>query len=485
MSNSEMKSEEYFLSLKEKQERILKLLKRRSQFDVKEFCTKNGKLHEGQYRAIMDSSPYATEVTTRRAGKTTGRAADHVETALKYPNTNSLYITLTRSNAKKIFFPIVNQINEKYGLLSTPNISDLSFEYPNGSKIYLAGVNDQMAIHNFRGMKFKLVTIDEPQSMRPYIKELIDEVLAPALIDEKGRLRLSGTPGAIPAGYFYEITQSKHWKHHFFTMFDNPFMEEPEKRLKMELERRGVTVDHPTIQREFFGKWVIDLESLVIFLNDSCYYSELPKHNWEYVVSVDIGFEDSDAIAVIAFSETSPTAYLVEEIVKNKQGVTELAQQLEGVVRKYEPLKIVMDTGGLGKKIAEEIRRRYGLPVEAAEKTRKYEYIEILNDASRTGRFKVLKDSAFAQDAKLLEWEIDTEKQKKVISSKYHSDIIDAVLYGLRESLHWMYEPKKTEPEIYSKEWLEDQEREHVEQIESQISQNKEDGEFWGDPFEG
>lgn len=472
------------LTLEQKRKIYLEVINSRPKFDLKEFCTKDGRLHEGQYKAIIDPAPYATEVTTRRAGKTTGRAADHIDTALKFPKTNSVYITLTRSNAKKIMFPIIQDINLRYNLGAEPNIQDLCFSFPNQSKIYLAGVKDQMSIHNFRGMKNKLVTIDEPQSMRPYIQELIDDILAPSLIDDDGRLRLSGTPGPIPKGYFYDVCQSREWSHHFFTMFDNPFMDQPKLRLDMELKRRGVQIDHPSIQREFFGKWVIDLESLVIYYNESCNYIELPPVKWEHVISVDVGFEDSDAISVIAFSSDSPTAYLVEEFVKNKQGITELTQQIEHLIEKYNPFKIVMDTGGLGKKIAEEMKKRYGLPIEAADKTRKFEFIEILNDALRTGRFKVKSDSVFAQDAMLLEWETDLEKQRRIISPRYHSDIIDAVLYGFRESLQWLYVPRVSKPKPGTKEWQDAQEKEHLQRLEDDLIATKAERDFWTDPFE-
>lgn len=455
-----------------------------NRFSLLDFCTHNGVLHRGQYEAIIDPAPYSTEVTTRRAGKTTGRAADHIDTALRHARTNSLYVTLTRSNAKKIFFPIVNEINMKYHLGAEPNISDLCFRYPNGAMIYLAGVNDQMAIHNFRGMKFKLVTIDEPQSMRSYIEELINDVLGPALIDEDGRLRLSGTPGPIPAGYFYDICKSDKWRHHFFTMFENPFLDNPEKRLKMELERRGVTVDDPSIQREFFGQWVVDQDSLVIKYLEKAHFEDLPKAKWEHILSVDFGFEDADALAVIAFSHALPDAYLREELVKKKQGITEIAHQIQKMVEIYKPLKIVGDFGGLGKKIAEELRRRFSIPIVAADKNRKYEYIELLNDAIRTGRFRAKSNSLFAQDANLLEWEIDYESQKRVVSDRFHSDIIDAVLYGFRESLHYLFEPAVERAKPGSLEQLAEQEAEHIRHAEEAWQAEKGEEAFWSDPFE-
>ena len=54
--------------------------------------------------------------------------------------------------------------------------------------------------------------------------------------------------------------------------------------------------------------------------------------------------------------------------------------------------KIVIDQGGLGLKIAEEMRRRHGVPVEPADKKLKAENVGVLNDELRMGRFKAKAD---------------------------------------------------------------------------------------------
>lgn len=454
--------------------------KARELFDLKKFC------HKKQLGFVTDEAPFATAVTSRRAGKTVGCAADLLNTAIKDPNMTCLYITLTRSNAKILLWPILKKINDENSLGGEPNESELSMKFSNGSTIYLSGVKDISEIDKFRGMALKRVYLDEAQSMRPYIKELIDDVLDPACIDHDGKIRVIGTPGPIPVGYFHEISESNQWSHHSFTIWDNPFIKRPKERLDLVLKRRGIDINHPSIQREYFGKWVLDLESLVIQYNkDLAGYEELPPVNqWDYILSVDLGFEDSDALSVIAFSEETPSAYLVSEIVKNKQGITELAHEIDLLVKKHDPMKIVMDTGGLGKKIAEELKKRYALPIEAADKTRKFEYIELLNDALRTGRFRAKETSLFAQDANLLEWEIDRETQKKVISDRFHSDIIDAVLYGFRESLHFLYEAKKERPVYGSKEWMDEEERKIWEDTEARWRSTKEEERFWNDPFQ-
>jgi hypothetical protein len=445
---------------------ILTELKRRDtgpKFRLEDFCFKE------QLDFIKDQAQYKTAVCSRRAGKTIACAADLIHTALTHPDVVCLYVTLRRNNAMRLVWPELKRINTDFNLGGDPNETYLSLTFPNRSVIYCSGAKDRNEIENFRGLPLKKVYVDECQSFRAYIEDLIDDVLSKALFDYAGTLCLIGTPGLVPAGYFYNQTQSKAYRHHFWTMFQNPHLERKSGKTVQALvdadcERMGVTLSHPKIQRECYGRWVIDYESLVFSYeevkND---YKELPdwRSKKNTVIGVDLGFEDADAIAVIGWHEHERTSYLIEEKLTRKQGITELADQIGEMIKKHNPIKIVMDTGGLGKKIAEEITARFGIPVEAAEKTRKIEFIELLNDAMRTGRFKAKKSSAFAQDCMKVEWDFDkTTPDKKVISDNYHSDICDAVLYAYREALHWLSEPVAPRPKPGTPEHYQEQEDE-------------------------
>jgi hypothetical protein len=204
---------------------------------------------------------------------------------------------------------------------------------------------------------------------------------------------------------------------------------------------------------------------------------------WSYIIGVDIGHEDADAIAVVAYNRNCSQSFLVHEDVQKKQGITELAQKIEALLKQYDPDQVVMDTGGLGKKVAEEITKRHSIPIKAAEKVRKHEFIELLNDSMRTQRFMAKPDSAFAQDCLLVEWDLDKSKpDRKVISAAFHSDICDAVLYAFRESLHWLSEPAKEKVEPNTPPWFKEQE----EQMERQaaLSIQPMDDDPWGNPIE-
>lgn len=430
-------------------------------------------LFDKQLKFVTDPRPFKIAVCSRRSGKTVACAADLIFTALETPGVVCLYITLSRNNAKKILWPEIQKINRQYKLGGVEDLTELSIKFPNDSVIYASGAKDESEIEKFRGLALKKVYIDECQSFREYIKELIDDVITPALMDYAGTLCLIGTPGPIPAGYFAEVSgvvpekvaSSEAWSSHFWTYFDNPHIPIKSKMTHQEaldrvLRMRGVTADDPSIQREFFGRWVLDSESLWIRYSreKNNFDSVKPNVKYNYIMGIDLGFNDADAIAILAWSENDDTTYLVDELVVPRQGMTELVEQIQAFQKKYDISKMVIDEGGLGKKMAEEMRRRHSIPVEPADKARKQETVSFLNDALRTGRLKAKASSKFAQDCNLVEIDRSKSRPDKIkVSDKYHSDIIDAVIYSFKESPAYTYQAPKAAPKLGTKEWAEAQ----------------------------
>lgn len=420
-------------------------------------------MFDKQLEFINDPEPFKVAVCSRRSGKTVACAAHLIDTAINNKDVTCLYITLSRNNAKKLIWKELKNINKASKLEAHIDEQEMSLTFRNGSIIYVTGAKDSSEIEKFRGLPIKLCYIDECQSFREYIRELIDDIIAPALIDYAGSLCLIGTPGPVPTGYFHECAvKSDTWSKHSWTFWDNPHIaiksgKTHQQLLDRELKRKGVTVDDPGIQREWFGRWVLDSDSLVIHYNTAKnHYHEIPSTDkLNYILGIDVGFNDADALAVLGWSESSPITYLVEELIVPKQGITELVEQIQDIQKRYEISKMVMDMGGLGKKIGEEISKRYLIPVEPADKARKMENIELFNDALRTGRFKAKSTSRFTQDSFLVEKDRDkTTPDRIVISSRYHSDIIDAVLYAFKVSPAYAYSPPLPPgPKYGSKEW--------------------------------
>ncbi len=412
---------------------------------------------------VLDPARYLDAQCSRRAGKSNGLALRYFRSMEKHPNTKCIYLALTFDSAKEIMWPVLQELNEKYKLGCTFLESKMIMTHPNGAKLRLVGADQKNFIKRIRGQKFVGVGVDEAQDFGSHLQSLIDDVLTPCIADyEDGWLALTGTPGPVPTGYFFDVTrQSKYgYSHHEWTLLENPYMPNPAAFIADLMHRREWGEQHPTLLREWRNKWVLDVQSLWVRYQESVnHYQSLPdSRTWTYALGIDIGFNDADALAVVAWNDESPTTYLIEEVITRKQGLTGLVEQVQALWKKYPFAKMVIDEGGLGKKLAEEMRRRHHIPVQPADKQRKQESVEFLNDALRTGKMMAKSASQFAQDSYQVQIDWDKSSPNKiVIKKKPHSDIIDAVLYIFKESPAFTYTKPIEKPKPGSKEWADAQ----------------------------
>jgi len=452
-------------------------------FTLDAFCFKE------QVDFITDPARFKTAVCSRRAGKTVSCAADLHHTTETLPG-DVAYITVNRTSAKRIIWKDLVSINKAYNLGGKLDNTELTITKPNGNVIYVTGAKDAGDAEKLRGQKFRKVYIDECQNFRGYIRDLVEDIIEPALTDYYGSLILIGTPGPVPAGYFYDASHAKEgWSHHKWTMMDNPHIlrqsgVEPLQQIKEMAARRGLALNSPSILREFYGQWIKDLDSLVYRFDPTInlHHGPVLYNQMTFIFGIDIGYKDSDAIAVLGYDRLSRNVYLVDEYVQAKNDITSLVQQIEKMRAIYNPVKMVMDAGALGKKIQEEIKHRHGLPIEAAEKQRKMEFIALLNDDLRTGRFKAVKGTRFAEDCDKVQWNWD-DPHKPKIDDGYHTDIGDAVLYAWRECKHYYWQVEESKPRRDSNEWMKLQEEKEAEAMEAKKHSSSEftDVQSWDD----
>ena len=424
-------------------------------------------LFKEQLDFVNDPARFATAVCSVRAGKTTACAADLINTALNMPGTTGLYITLARSSAKRIVWPELHRVVREFKIEAKFNEAELSISFPSGSKIYCSGANTEAEMEKLRGLSnVALAYVDESQAFRSHLKELVEDVLVKRLYDTNGRCRLIGTPGPIPSGYFYTASQNNQWSHHAWTLHHNIWIERKSgltvaQLIQQDMARKGVDINDPSIQRECFGRWVLDAESLILTYDAAKnHYDELPKGKWKYILGMDFGYNDADSFSVLGWTDTSADTYLIEEVVKEKQTYEQMVQNFEALHSKYSFLKIRADPGGGGKKLIESLRARYPtMPLEVADKADKIANLKILNNALRTGRFRAKSASNFASDCNLLEYDADRSTPDKIVI-RGHSDAIDSVLYPFKDSPAYYYIPPVELPKPGTPEhskWQEEQ----------------------------
>jgi len=423
---------------------------------------------------------FRTAVCSRRSGKTVGVAADMIDTCIKEDGSTCLYITMTKQNVRNIIWTDLMKIIEDFKLEAKVDNTRLSIKFPNGSKIACEGVKDRHEIEKMRGWKLKKAYLDEAQSFRPYLKDLVKDIIIPALRDHRGTLYMTGTPGPVLAGPFYEYTQSDMWDNYHWTAFENPHMHDPangldlEATLQEERELFDIDVTDAGYQRETYGLWVEDLNSLVFkFDKRRNTYESLPKEGeWYYIFGIDIGFNDADAIAVLGYNTHYKRVYLIDEVVQRKQDITALVEEIKALQSEYNPIKMVMDAGALGKKVQEEIQQRHGLVIEAAEKARKIEFIELLNDDLRHGKLKAYQNSIFEEDSMRVQWDRESKirnPERPKISTTFHSDICDAVLYAWRECRHYLSQAPQLAPARQTEAYMIELEAKEAEEMQKKL----------------
>lgn len=466
---------------------LLSELDRRKNVPIKDWQGIQDETYPEQNAFVLDRAKALTACCTRRAGKSTGLAHRFFRTMLKHPGCKVVYCSLTRDSAENIMWNILDEEQRRFGLNAEMIVSKLLVRLPNGSALRLYGADMKDFIPRLKGGKYAGVAIDEAQDFGTHLSKLVEDVFEPALIDyPDGWIALTGTPGPVLSGYFFETSEQKQhgFSNHKWTLYSNPYLQFPREFVQKKMKEKGWDETNPTYLREYCAQWVYDASALVIQYNPARnHFDRLPSTSfkWSYILGVDIGFNDADAFSVVAFNKGLKSAYLVEELLEREQGVTELAETVASLSKRYEFDQIVMDAGGLGKKIAEELRKRFALPIQAAEKSRKLEYLELLNDALRTGRFFAKQDSVFASDANRLQWDMDrSTPDKLVISDKFHSDIIDSTLYAFRESTHWLFEPEPERAIQGIPAWY----REEEDRMIAQVERSRQPKDDWDDGYE-
>lgn len=397
---------------------------------------------------INDPSKRKAAICSRRAGKSHMGGAYLTREAIANSEGDVAYIGLTRGAAKKIMFQPLERLNKRYNMGLEFNRSDLTATAPNGNTIYMTGAHTEDDTEKLRGLKFKLILLDECASFKAHLNYLIEEVLEPTLIDTDGTLALIGTPSANPgANYFHKATTdiTEGFSVHRWTILDNPFIPHAAQWLEKYRERKKWTEEHPIYRREWLGEWTTDADTLVYkYRKEKNDYEALPNSNFRHVMGVDLGFNDAFTICVIAYCDERRECFIVDQFKKSGLIPAGMAAEIQSRIDIYKPQSIVGDYGGLGKAICEEFRVRYHIPIKPAEKSQKLTYIELANGDLFSGLVKIKDGSPLANEMTMLQWDVDHPGKE---DPRTQNDLCDSFLYAYRETKHYLGVERGTPPE--------------------------------------
>lgn len=312
-----------------------------------------------------------------------------------------------------------------------------SIELPNHSRI----VALPASVGTIRGYSAVDLLIEDEAGEVP---DDLHETIVPMLQVSDGTMFLMGTPKG-PKGHFADIWNKggDEWEKSKSTAWENPRVRKHQLELiKKHNERLGKAL---WFQQEYECAFIATGAGLVYPFDEKKNTSaKLPiDGSWQFVLGIDYGYTESTAFVVLGWQRHDPNVYVIESHKREKLLASEAAEFAKALTRKYPFARMVGDVGGLGKGYVEEARRRYGLPIEKAEKNDKRGYIDLFNADLRAGFLKVMPNN----EALVAEWnQLPWDEEREKPAEDYEDHLADACLYAWRATYGYLEEIRRAGP---------------------------------------
>lgn len=401
-----------------------------------------------QQRAFcLDPSRLCAALCSRRAGKSVAASGKLYRRAVGEPGSNSLYVALTRGSAKAIMWDMLKRINKDAELgLSADDFkeSELTIRLPNGSMIRLFGADaNANQREKILGTAWSDIVVDEAASFRSDLRVLIRDYLRQSTADKLGRISLIGTPGDFVGPeddrhLFYAVTSGDNgtrdpepnWSVHRWNTLDNPHMREVWEQELAELPFAFKSTAAYKIM--YLGEWAIDT-SRRVYRHDPVHDLEsLPDGDWQYGVGIDLGWDDPTAFVVAAWRASEPVLYIARAYSQKGMTLDDVAAEVARIRDCYPTSMLIVD--GANKQAVETIRARYSLPLQAADKTGKADFIRAMNTDLEMGRVRLVRPETLTlrDEWATLVWDRAKSLPTELASCSNHCS--DAALYLWRHA---------------------------------------------------
>lgn len=393
-------------------------------------------------------SPKIAVMCSRRAGKTEGNS-NIINRVAAVPNSPILYINLTFDNAiRQMYNRVIAEAKRAEIPIEKESKSAGFIQFANGSSVLFKGNKDKAEADKMQGDKYRLVIIDEAQS-QCNMNYLVDTIIRPMLADyADSQLILTGTPPRRKGTFFEAAFNNPRWTTYSWSMFENPYVPDPELTIQEICKEKGIDRDSAFIQREFYGKIAYDTEAQV-FKDYKVYKGPVPNDfTPDHVyVGVDFGFADYNGVVTLVANVQQKKAYVIFERKFNKATVSQIVDVIREAFENGKKFLLERnqnaDLSNCGiftdtneKSITYELSQTYGLPAYCAYKYNKALAIEQLAEYCRTGRMMNIDGGEVADEfEQTLYKRDDLDNITSEIDDGYHPDITMAELYAFRQFL--------------------------------------------------
>jgi len=278
----------------------------------------------------------------RRTGKSRLAAWMLIVNALQAERGHVFYVAPTQGQARDIMWQTLLELG--HPVVASSHINNLQIKLINGSTISLKGSDRP---ETMRGVSLKFLVMDEYADMKP---ETFEQILRPALADQKGSALFIGTP--MGRNHFYELYKyaeledDETYRAWHFTSYDNPLLD------PSEIDTAKKSMSSYAFRQEFMASF--EARGSEMFKEEWVKYGTEPEDG-DYYISIDLaGFEevnkkrtkntrlDDTAIAVV---KVNTDGWFVHDIIYGRWELNETATKIFQAINQYRPVSVGIERG--------------------------------------------------------------------------------------------------------------------------------------------
>ena len=321
----------------------------------------NVELLPWQQEVFGDPTRFKIVAAGRRTGKSRLAAWMLIINALQTERGHVFYVAPTQGQARDIMWQTLLELG--HGVIKGAHINNLQITLINGAIISLKGGDRP---ETMRGVSLKFLVLDEYADIKPDVWE---QILRPALADQKGHAMFIGTP--MGRNHFYELYKYAElgddatYKAWHFTSYDNPLLD-PE-----EINVAKKSMSSYAFRQEFMASF--EAAGSEMFKEDWVTVAEKPEIEGDYYIAIDLaGFQevakkktknsrlDNTSIAVVKVGESG---WVIENIIYGRWTLEETAQKIFQAVKDYRPIVVGIEKGIAKQAVTSpltDMMKRYG-----------------------------------------------------------------------------------------------------------------------------
>ena len=306
----------------------------------------NVKLLPWQQTVYNSTVRFKVVAAGRRCGKSRLAAWLLIINALQAKSGHVFYVAPTQGQARDIMWGLLLEL--AHPIISSSHVNNMQIKLINGASISLKGSDRP---DTMRGVSLKYLVLDEYADMKPSVWE---EVLRPALADQKGECLFIGTPKG--RNHFYELykyaelSDDPTYAAWHFTSYDNPLLD------PNEIDTAKNSMSSYAFRQEFMASF--EALGSEIFKEQWVKFNNEEPEEGEYYIAVDLaGFADV-AVATkaktrkldqtaIAIVKANTEGWWVADIIYGRWDIKKTAQKIFEAVRAYQPVAVGIEKGAL------------------------------------------------------------------------------------------------------------------------------------------